>query len=121
LAFAHPTISSSSASSFSLLISAINSGYSPLDSVQILQLRPQIVPAEIANPTGPMDFRIGGVRLELPERSDGNAEELGQMLAFGPIPSGKASHLALNITLADTNVSVAQGQISKYILIFSSK
>ena len=48
-----------------------------------------------------MDFRISGIRLE----TDGNQEkengheELGQRLAFGRIPSGRASHMTVNISL----------------------
>uniref|UniRef100_A0A915LJC4 Uncharacterized protein n=1 Tax=Meloidogyne javanica TaxID=6303 RepID=A0A915LJC4_MELJA len=98
LAFGQPTIPTSLPGSppFSLMLSAINSGYSTLKMVQLLELRPNFSLIGNENKQSSIDFKIDGINLEsLKESGEGMAESL----SFGQIKSGEASHLFLNISL----------------------
>uniref|UniRef100_A0A183BQF4 REJ domain-containing protein n=1 Tax=Globodera pallida TaxID=36090 RepID=A0A183BQF4_GLOPA len=93
LAFSLPTLSMAS-SAHSLHISAVNSGYSELNSVEFRQLQPEI---RWANDGTPVDFRFSNVHVEGP---DGHTLPEGSFLSFGhKIASGSASHMTLNISV----------------------
>uniref|UniRef100_A0A914GTQ2 EGF-like domain-containing protein n=1 Tax=Globodera rostochiensis TaxID=31243 RepID=A0A914GTQ2_GLORO len=93
LAFSLPTLPMAS-SAHSLHISAVNSGYSELNSVEFCQLRPEI---RWANDGTPADFRFSNVHVEGP---DGHILPEGSFLSFGhKIASGSASHMTLNFSV----------------------
>uniref|UniRef100_A0A914LD53 Cadherin domain-containing protein n=1 Tax=Meloidogyne incognita TaxID=6306 RepID=A0A914LD53_MELIC len=99
LAFGQPTIPTSLPGSppFSLMLSAINSGYSTLKMVQLLELRPNFSLIGNENRQSSIDFKIDGINLESLKEL-GN-EGMAESLSFGQIKSGEASHLFLNISL----------------------
>ncbi|KAL3121765.1 hypothetical protein niasHT_001993 [Heterodera trifolii] len=104
LAFSLPSFVSSS-SAHSLHISAINSGYSDLNSVELRELRPDIKWADNGTP---VDFRFSNVHVE---GNDGQPLPEGSFLSFGhKIASGNASHMTLSFGVT--------GQQSNRIALF---